>query len=270
MAAPVPPPVASWGAIASPGAINIAPSSRSSAPSPRRDLATAFLSFAAAVLCWAASATWWASSGSAVFYLAYACGVWASSCVPYNDFSDPTINRFPPQQYGPVGQSTPANNVAFVNLQGACACLVLAGLIMAGVSAVAAWRALAPAALSSGLPAWLPTRLATATVAAFVLAIMGVSLPSTAISLSAGVPLNGPGMGIAVAAVSLCGIVWVLLGIGGCCYACHGPVPSAQEPAARGRVDAVAKSAPVLATTTAVTIDTGVTIPVTSTTATCV
>ena len=223
-----------WGAMNSPGmrldAVTALPVA---APSPRRDLIAAALAFSAALLSWAAAGTWWASSGPAVFYLSFACGVWATGCVPYADFSDPTIDRYPPQNYGPVGQATPVNNVAFVNLQGACACLVLAGLIMVAVSAVAAWRALAPAALASGLPAMLPRRLATASVVALALAIMGVSLPSTALSLSAGVALNGPGMAVAIAAIVLIVAVWALLGVGGCCSACHGPPsPPAAEPAA--------------------------------------
>ena len=152
------------------------------ASSPRRgDIILVFFAVATTILSWAAAGAQWASSwrittGTISFYLAYTCSD-AGGCVSYASIKPADAEGF---------------LAGYVNLQGACASFVLSGV------ATLALAALLVARLCRRSPAASGAALLRLAAAAFLLAMIGTTLPSVALN-----PLvvNGPGLGLAIAHV---------------------------------------------------------------------
>lgn len=181
------------------------------------DILLVFFAFATTIFAWAGAGTSWALDGPVTYYLAYYCASGNSFCASY--------------------LSLPNNiNASFANVQGACACLVLCGLATLSICVIALVRLIAPTMVSSMMTRMgahpdrgdlLTLIMLRTSFAAFILAMIGTTLPSVALYPLA---LNGPGVGLGIVNVIICAFLAVLLIAQSC---------APRIPAAAGAVTAI-------------------------------
>ena len=193
------------------------------APTPafRRntDILLAFFAFATTIFAWAAAGTWWASNGPFTYYLTYGCGNNNNFCTTY-------VSQTP--------------NAALANLQGACVCLIFSGLATFSICIISFVRLIAPGVVASAMNRMgvhpergdlLTLVMGRAAIAAFILAMIGTTLPSVALYPQS---LNGPGVALGIVNVIICaGLVFLSI-----LQSCAPRVPAAAAAvAAIGSVD---------------------------------
>ena len=215
-AAPAPAPSLPGAAPAPVQVLGAAPAAAAPAAPPvpalRRniDLLLAFFGTVTSILAWAAAGASWVWTPEATYFLTYACS--GNSCTSYVSLP-------------------PSANLA--NLQGACAVLIFSGVATLGIAAAAALRLVAPAAVDSALARLgagggaLTAAMGAASLAAFVFAMIGTTLPSVALYYQSR-SLNGPGVGLGITNVIIVAGLVLLLAV----QACASRVPAAATAAA--------------------------------------